>query len=281
MLPPTPCPLLLAPAAACSCFWPGPNPPRSTTRARRRGHGGVQAGGCSIPPGDAGTLPWPGPTSLQTRRQDALILFSVSMATASFPSPFQQPDPLLRPPAAPSPTSTHPALGTQAATHHGPLLWGLSWVAMPPAQHLRAGPNPAPWCPPRCRWAILGEQLAGLARDWERARRTPTPVGPSLTPAIISSSAGRILRWFISQGGNCPPALPTRGRRAASPAGRAKLINGTSYPHTCSRLMCRISGTPARRHRRGGHRHRSNAATSLVPSPLREERSICGLKAGL
>lgn len=113
----------------------------------------VWAGG-SILPGDTGTLPWPGPTSLQTHQQDALILFSVSTATASFPSPFRQPDPLCHPPAAPSPASTHPPAGTQAVTRCCPLLWGLSWVAMPPTQHPRAaGPNPAP------RWVILGEQL--------------------------------------------------------------------------------------------------------------------------
>lgn len=41
-----------------------------------------------------------------------------------------------------------------------------------------------------------------------------------------------------------PAALPAGGCRAASPVSRAKLINDTSYPDTCSRLMCRGSGTP-------------------------------------
>lgn len=144
VLPPTPRPLVLAPAAVCFCFRPGPNPPRGTIWTWRRRHP-IPGWGLQHPPGDIGTLPWPGPTSLQARWQDALILFSVSMATASFPSPFRQLGPLFRPPAAPSPASTHRpprTRGTQAATQHGPLLQGLSGAAMPPAQHPWARTQP-------------------------------------------------------------------------------------------------------------------------------------------
>lgn len=161
------------------------------TRARRGpragGHPGCRARGW-------GTLPWPGTTSLRTHRQDELILFSVSMATASFPSPFGLPAAQTRscalPGQHPAPKGDSRDIG--AMTQPGPLLRGLPGVAAPPAQNLQRGPNPAP-LPRLQHGGDLGEQTAGLGTcvPPPRSRGHSPLFSPFLAPAVTSSRAGR------------------------------------------------------------------------------------------